>query len=78
MTENSVNRQKYAAIMEQVEVLEETVADLEKDIKAARELPDAQEVRLLEQELQDKQTQLADRRAELTRLSDGCGRPHPQ
>ncbi len=78
MTGNSANRQKYAAIMEQVELLEEAVADLERDVKAARELPGSQDVQVLEQELRDAHTRLAERREELARLSDGCGRPHPQ
>lgn len=78
MNTSDANRQKYAAVMDQVDRLEEAVADLEKDIKAAAELPGSQDVQTLKEELAEAQVKLAKAREELARLSDGCGRPHPQ
>lgn len=78
MNASEANRKKYIALMTEIEGLEETVADLENDIKVARELPDSTDVQSLQQELQDARQKLAQARTELARVSDGCGRPHPQ
>jgi outer membrane murein-binding lipoprotein Lpp len=78
MSPSEIQRQKYAALMAQVEALEEAIGDLENDITAARELPGSEDVAALAEQLQAARQQLAEKRAELARVSDGCGRPHPQ
>ncbi len=64
MTANEIERKKYLALMERVEELEDQVEALE-----SRKAPIV-EVRAL-------QEKLAAARTELTRISDGCGHPHP-
>ena len=64
MSANEIERQKYLRLITQVEELEERVATLEQQKKNGNEL------RLL-------QEQLANARTELTRVSNGCGHPHP-
>ena len=64
MNANEVSRQKYAQLMQAIEELEARAEALERrtgDPAAQRELYDAQEA-------------LAAQRAELRRLSNGCGR----
>ena len=78
MNASELNRQKYLTLMTDVEGLEETVADLENDIKEASEFPGSEEVKALQEELAGFRRKLAQARTELARVSDGCGRPHPQ
>ena len=66
MTANEIARQKYLQLIEQVETLEDQVADLEK-------LPATDAARAGRPAAQEK---LATARRELTRVSDGCGTPH--
>ena len=61
-----VTREKYARLMSEIENLEDFISDLEEQADA-----DPSELKKLKDEL-------AEKRAELTRISDGCGRPHPQ
>ncbi len=67
---------KFERLMAQVAELEERVEGLETQL-AAGESADAQETAVLREALEDAQDQLAKSRSELSRLSDGCGRPHP-
>ncbi len=67
---------KFERLMAQVAELEDRVADLERQL-AAGESADTQEAGLIRQELEDTQAHLARSRSELSRLSDGCGKPHP-
>ena len=66
MTSNEIARQKYLQLIEQVEALEDQLADLESlpaTAAARADLPAVQE-------------KLATARFELQRVSDGCGTPH--
>jgi len=60
-----IAREKYARLMTEIEQLEDFLAEIE-----GQDNPDADETLKLRQEL-------AAKRSELTRISDGCGRPHP-
>lgn len=60
-----VAREKYLKLMTDIEELEDKVEQLQKDGVEGEQLVSVQE-------------QLAEKRNELTRLSDGCGHPHPQ
>jgi hypothetical protein len=73
---NDVTRAKFGRIMAQVAELEDRVTDLEEELRGP-ESADPQERALLQEELRELQEQLAKARSELTRLSDGCGKPHP-
>lgn len=55
-------REKYLRLMKEIEDLEEQIEDLEEN-KNSPELPALKE-------------KLADKRSELARISDGCGKPH--
>ena len=62
-------RQKFAALIAEIEVLEESVADLQ--ARADQAPADS----ALRQKLLDAQRQLGVKRTELQRISDGCGKP---
>lgn len=70
-----VAREKYAHLMAQIEELEERVSDLEREGAVAAESPDARDVQVVADELHDLREELAARRNELQRISDGCGTP---
>ncbi len=67
---------KFERLMAQVTVLEDRVTDLENQL-AAGEGADAEEAAAVREALEEAQAQLAKSRSELSRLSDGCGKPHP-
>ncbi|OHB54508.1 MAG: hypothetical protein A2Y07_01485 [Planctomycetes bacterium GWF2_50_10] len=60
-----ITREKYVRLMTEIENLEDFIAELE-----VLNRPDDSEITRLKQEL-------ASKRNELARLSDGCGKPHP-
>ena len=62
MTANEIERKKYLALIEQVEDLEDQIEKLEQQKAKGDELRLAQE-------------KLAAARSELTRVSNGCGKP---
>jgi hypothetical protein len=66
MTPSDVARQKFMRLMAEVEDLEEQASALEARPRTPEVL----------QQLQALQLKLAERRTELTRVSDGCGTPH--
>jgi uncharacterized protein YdcH (DUF465 family) len=61
-----IAREKYVRLMDDIERLEDFIAELE-----GLDRPDDSEVGRLKEEL-------AVKRNELARLSDGCGKPHPK
>ncbi len=66
-----VARQKFAALMAEVESLEDTVSDV---LARCQNAP-ADQAESLQKQLLDAQRQLAEKRTELQRISDGCGKP---
>jgi len=60
-----ITREKYVRLMTEIENLEDFIAELE-----GLDRPDDSEISRLKEEL-------ASKRNELARLSDGCGKPHP-
>jgi len=70
-----VARQKFAALMAEIEDLENRVADLETE---AEELKGTDEGKVADEELRNLREQMAAKRNELARISDGCGKPHPR
>lgn len=72
-----VAREKYLHLMTQIEDLEDRVSDLEQEQTVAVDSPEPEDVNVINEELVELRRQLAEKRNELARLSDGCGRPHP-
>jgi hypothetical protein len=60
-----IAREKYARLMDEIERIEDFITEVE-----GQEKPDQDELAKLKNEL-------AAKRNELARLSDGCGKPHP-
>jgi predicted nucleic acid-binding Zn-ribbon protein len=75
MTE--IIREKYARLIAQIRALEDRVEDLEKQQAEATGAEEAQDLPVIRRELEDLEMQLALKRSELSRISDGCGKPHP-
>ncbi len=73
-----VQREKYRRLFVAIQELEERVGDLLGERQTASESPNPQDLPLVEEELRSLNEELTAKRNELTRLSDGCGRPHPQ
>ncbi len=68
MSVNTVSRQKFQRLMTRIDELEELIDALERQPPAAAGRG----------KLRQWQEELAGRRLELQRLSDGCGVPHGQ
>ncbi len=60
-----VAREKYLKLMTDIEELEDEIEQLKRSSAAADDILAVQEL-------------LTAKRNELTRISDGCGHPHPQ
>jgi len=60
-----VAREKYARLMAEIETLEDCIIELEGETP-----PDPSQ-------LDAAKAELAKKKSELTRISDGCGKPHP-
>jgi chromosome segregation ATPase len=60
-----IAREKYARLMGEIEQIEDLVSEVE-----GQDSPD-------KDELEKLRAELAAKKNELTRLSDGCGKPHP-
>ncbi len=73
-----VLREKYRRLFASVQELEDRVADLASELQTASESPNPADAEVVEQELRSLKEELTAKRNELTRLSDGCGKPHPQ
>lgn len=73
-----VAREKYQRLMAEIEDLEQQVESLTQEQDVAADSPEPRDAQVIAETLRGVQEKLADRRNELARLSDGCGRPHPQ
>lgn len=60
-----IAREKYALLMAEIEKLEDCISELEN------------ETTVDSAQLEIAKAMLADKKSELARISDGCGRPHP-
>lgn len=60
-----IAREKYARLMGEIEQIEDLITEVE-----GQDSPD-------QEELEKLRAELAAKKNELTRLSDGCGKPHP-
>ena len=75
MTE--IAREKFARLIAHIEDLEARVEELEKQLQTDNGALEPRDALVCKQELKDLTEQLARSRSELSRISDGCGRPHP-
>ncbi|MFA5057330.1 MAG: hypothetical protein WC485_04410 [Opitutaceae bacterium] len=62
--------EKYERLMARIAGLEEQIEDLQ------NQLAGDEGAAVIRQELRDRSEQLAQARTELSRISDGCGKPH--
>ena len=60
-----VAREKYVKLMVEIENLEDCVSELESEMPVDTA------------QLEKARAELADKKNELARISDGCGKPHP-
>lgn len=70
-------RDKYARLMGRIEALEEQIEELQRRLAGDLGATDRATADSLRKELQDLSEQLGMARSELSRVSDGCGKPHP-
>ncbi len=66
-----VARQKFAALMAEIESLEDALDDLQRRCENAPQ----ESVEPIRRQLVDVQRHLAEKKTELQRISDGCGKP---
>ena len=71
-----IAREKFIKLMDEISKLEERVEELESEIKNTKDESDSGDLKVFEEELSDLRNFLANKRNELSRLSDGCGKPH--
>ncbi|MCX7935437.1 MAG: hypothetical protein N3A66_09285 [Planctomycetota bacterium] len=71
-----VARETYRRLMAEIQSLEEKAAALEQEIEMVRESASAADMKTWQEELHSLKQMLAEKRNELQRLSDGCGKPH--
>jgi predicted RNase H-like nuclease (RuvC/YqgF family) len=69
-------REAYLRLMAEIEELEEQVENFASEREMAMHSPDPQDAAILEEQTAALRVRLAEKRGELERLSDGCGRPH--
>ncbi len=70
-------REKYLRLMAHIAELEDRIEDMEKELVDEAGTVDPEDASLIRQELKDLNEELAKSRSELSRVSDGCGTPHP-
>ena len=70
-------REKYARLMGRIEVLEEQIEELQRRLAGDLGAIDRPTTVSHRKELQELAEQLGMARSELSRVSDGCGKPHP-
>lgn len=73
-----LTREKYQRLMARIDALEERFEDLRNQLSGDVVSADPSAAEVIRQELEDMAGQLAAARSELSRISDGCGKPHPQ
>lgn len=61
-----LNREKYSHLMAEIEQLEDCISELENEKPVNKE------------QMEKAKAKLAEKRNELARISDGCGKPHPK
>lgn len=72
-----ITREKYERLMAKVAELEERIEALEEQLPEDEKAGNLPETEVIRQELKDLKEQLAKSRSELSRISNGCGKPHP-
>ncbi len=70
-------REAYRQLMSEIEELEEQVENFDSETEMVRQSPDLRDAAIVEEHLSALRMRLAEKRGELERLSDGCGKPHP-
>lgn len=71
-----IAREKFRALMAEIDDLEGKIDDLEKECKALDADGEPGQAQTVRQELNVLNEKLVARRNELARVSDGCGRSH--
>jgi hypothetical protein len=69
-------RETYRRLMAEIEALEEQIERAEQEDKGTRGSPRQNGAIPVAEQLTALKMRLAEKRGELERLSDGCGRPH--
>ncbi len=72
----NLSREAFARLMAQVEELEEIVDEREAGVRIAAKVGGAPGMAAATKALEIAQEELRKCRAELARISDGCGHPH--
>lgn len=72
-----IAREKYLRLMAHIGDLEDRIEDLERELENDQGKDGTPGADVIRQELIDLTEQLARGRSELSRVSDGCGKPHP-
>lgn len=71
-----ITREKFRALMAEIDDLEGKIDDLEKECRALDASDEAGQAETVRQELSVLSEKLVVKRNELARISDGCGRSH--
>jgi cell division septum initiation protein DivIVA len=74
---SDIVRDKYLRLMAHIADLEDRIENLEQELAGEPGTISPDEASLVRQEVKDLMEELAKGRSELSRLSDGCGTPHP-
>lgn len=69
-------RESLMRLMAEIEDLEESVENLRQQLRASSEAEDSREREAGRRELRELQERLEEKSVELTRISNGCRRPH--
>lgn len=70
-----VLHEKYAKIMREIDAIEEEIERYEKREGIPEDIMDNDE---MNEDINILREKLTEKRNELSRLSDGCGKPHPR
>lgn len=72
---SNVQREKYLALMDEIETTEDLIENLEAEAKVAEDSPNPEDAPTVREEVKALQEKLAAQKAELARISNGCGSP---